>query len=154
MALIKCKECGKEVSSEARKCPHCGKKLKTSRIGKGILYVFVIIIGLGILGTIISNTNKEEKTSKQKLDTSGIEEMVNDFKKVGIITKLTPEYNQVFVNPQIWHRLDYQMKENFGKCMAAYCAGKKGSSTYWVEIKDAYSGKDLAKYGSFGFKVY
>lgn len=24
MALEKCRECGKEVSSEARSCPHCG----------------------------------------------------------------------------------------------------------------------------------
>lgn len=26
MALIKCKECGKEVSNTAKICPHCGKK--------------------------------------------------------------------------------------------------------------------------------
>jgi hypothetical protein len=154
MALIKCKECGKEVSSEAKKCPHCGKKLKTSSLGKGILYVFLILIGLIVLGAIISGTDKEQKIAKQKIDISAIEPIVNDFQKMGVITKLTPEYNQVFVNPQIWHRLDYQAKENFGKCLAAYCAGKKGSTTHWVEIKDAYSGKDLAKYGSFGFKVY
>ncbi len=24
MALIKCEECGKEISSEALTCPHCG----------------------------------------------------------------------------------------------------------------------------------
>ena len=28
MALIKCPECGKEVSSEALGCPHCGYRLK------------------------------------------------------------------------------------------------------------------------------
>lgn len=27
MALIKCSECGKEVSSSAKTCPHCGMKL-------------------------------------------------------------------------------------------------------------------------------
>lgn len=26
MALKNCKECGKEVSSSAKKCPHCGVK--------------------------------------------------------------------------------------------------------------------------------
>ena len=30
MALIKCKECGKEVSSSAKTCPHCGIKLEIS----------------------------------------------------------------------------------------------------------------------------
>ncbi|MDY5355633.1 MAG: zinc ribbon domain-containing protein, partial [Eubacteriales bacterium] len=28
MALIKCPECGKEVSSSAPTCPHCGYQLK------------------------------------------------------------------------------------------------------------------------------
>lgn len=26
MTLIKCKECGKEISKDAEACPHCGKK--------------------------------------------------------------------------------------------------------------------------------
>ena len=30
MALIKCVECGKEVSSSAKVCPHCGIKLNLS----------------------------------------------------------------------------------------------------------------------------
>ena len=28
MALKNCKECGQEVSSEAKVCPHCGKRLR------------------------------------------------------------------------------------------------------------------------------
>lgn len=27
MALIKCKECGKEISDKSDKCPHCGAPL-------------------------------------------------------------------------------------------------------------------------------
>ena len=27
MALIKCKECGGEISSSAKNCPHCGIKI-------------------------------------------------------------------------------------------------------------------------------
>lgn len=30
MALIKCPECGKEISSKARACPNCGYPLKKS----------------------------------------------------------------------------------------------------------------------------
>jgi uncharacterized membrane protein YvbJ len=29
MALIKCEECGNDVSSEAETCPHCGIKIKS-----------------------------------------------------------------------------------------------------------------------------
>lgn len=31
MALIKCPECGKEISDKAEKCPHCGKILQTKQ---------------------------------------------------------------------------------------------------------------------------
>lgn len=31
MALIKCPECGKEISDKARRCPKCGKALKSNR---------------------------------------------------------------------------------------------------------------------------
>lgn len=30
MALIKCSECQKEVSSNAQKCPHCGNPISTA----------------------------------------------------------------------------------------------------------------------------
>lgn len=34
MALVKCPECGKEISNSANKCPHCGYTIKS--IGKTI----------------------------------------------------------------------------------------------------------------------
>ena len=30
MAIIKCPECGKDVSDKARSCPHCGNPIDTS----------------------------------------------------------------------------------------------------------------------------
>lgn len=33
MSLIKCPECGKEVSSSALKCPNCGKQLRKAKRG-------------------------------------------------------------------------------------------------------------------------
>lgn len=36
MTLLKCKECGKEISSNAEKCVHCGFKLKTKKEVDGI----------------------------------------------------------------------------------------------------------------------
>ncbi|MBE6650700.1 MAG: zinc ribbon domain-containing protein [Ruminococcaceae bacterium] len=30
MAIINCKECGKEISDKARKCTHCGNPQKTA----------------------------------------------------------------------------------------------------------------------------
>ena len=45
MALIKCKECSKDVSDSAAICPNCGfilKRPKRSFIGKAIKCIFII----------------------------------------------------------------------------------------------------------------
>lgn len=43
MALIKCKECGKEVSTSAKNCPSCGAPVKKT-LGYGGLILIAIII--------------------------------------------------------------------------------------------------------------
>ncbi len=43
MALKKCKECGKEVSSKAKTCPHCGAPVKHSDAAKGCLALVVLL---------------------------------------------------------------------------------------------------------------
>jgi len=57
MALVKCRECGKDVSSEAPTCPHCGvvkpapKKAFNPSIsgGQGCLLIIVILVVIGII---------------------------------------------------------------------------------------------------------
>lgn len=46
MALITCKECDKELSTTAEKCPHCGAKAPkpTSRLAIGIVGLLCIFI--------------------------------------------------------------------------------------------------------------
>jgi len=52
MSLIICKECGKEVSTDAKTCPHCGKILKKPSIwtkkfsGCGCLALILLIISI------------------------------------------------------------------------------------------------------------
>lgn len=59
MSLIKCPECGKEISSDAASCPHCGKN-KQIPIGKRIVSFVMIVIAttiacavLGMVGAFI-----------------------------------------------------------------------------------------------------
>ena len=46
MALRPCKECGQQVSSDAKVCPHCGKKIEA---GHGCLLAILVLVGLFIL---------------------------------------------------------------------------------------------------------
>ena len=45
MALIKCQECGQQVSSAAKACPHCGKS--RDHISSGV--VWFVVIGLVVV---------------------------------------------------------------------------------------------------------
>ena len=62
MAIIKCKECGQEVSSKAENCPQCGnpinEKLKEGcflqTLNIGCMVTIIIIVFIVILGIISS----------------------------------------------------------------------------------------------------
>ncbi len=68
MALVKCEECGKEISSNVKVCPHCGYKRKKG-IWFYIIIVFVIIVVLAILGSnndkskVKANSTSQDKSS-------------------------------------------------------------------------------------------
>lgn len=49
MALIHCPECGKEISDNAKKCPHCGMKLK-----KGFFQSHKLLVAATISGTLLA----------------------------------------------------------------------------------------------------
>lgn len=66
MALIKCPECGKEISNTAKSCPNCGYRIKRQKnnvkrkptiIGGAILIIIVIIL------IIIQNSRYKEDSS-------------------------------------------------------------------------------------------
>ena len=50
MALIKCKECGKEISDQATTCPNCGAK---TEISKKKRYNIIIAICIAVIAFII-----------------------------------------------------------------------------------------------------
>ena len=60
MALTKCKECGKEVSTRAKTCPNCGSPVK-SRPLVGCLIIILSIAFIGIITSLFYG-NKSDKT--------------------------------------------------------------------------------------------
>lgn len=61
MALRPCKECGQQISSSAKTCPHCGKKQGTST-GVGCLALVVLLVVLAAISHLFEG-NKD--TSRQ-----------------------------------------------------------------------------------------
>lgn len=61
MALIKCKECGKEISNKAKTCPHCGAKVKKSASMGCLVMIIVIVLVIGYIGSMDVGTADAEK---------------------------------------------------------------------------------------------
>lgn len=62
MALIKCKDCGKEHSTDAKACPNCGKR-RTSRLTRVIAWFFAII-GIMTIWSMIQGQKASEESAQ------------------------------------------------------------------------------------------
>lgn len=64
MALIKCPECGKEISDKAKKCPNCGYKIKNGFIDRRKMRIIIVAIFLVLVTLICVIVQKERKEQK------------------------------------------------------------------------------------------
>lgn len=60
MALIKCKECGKEISKDAEVCPNCGKKVNNGNL---FLQIVGILFIIGVIGNIFGGDKTDSQSS-------------------------------------------------------------------------------------------
>lgn len=71
MALIKCKECGNDVSTKADSCPKCGAKLKVASgcfVGLFKLIGGLVGAGVGLLIAISFLSNSETTDPLKELE--------------------------------------------------------------------------------------
>jgi len=65
MALKKCKECGKDVSSTAKLCPHCGKKNPSGGLSLP-LKIVLVIIGIIVVGWFYNEKDRSRNERAKK----------------------------------------------------------------------------------------
>lgn len=96
MALIKCVECGKEISSDAKACPACGKPINTPKpasvfgivvkviltLAVLLLIIVVVIPGFcaGIIGMKVADRFEEAKKEEAKIQIANFESALKLFK--------------------------------------------------------------------------
>ena len=57
MAMIKCNECGKEISDTAKACPHCGAKVPRPSIWPWVVGVpFALFLAFLLFGAAVGST--------------------------------------------------------------------------------------------------
>lgn len=82
--LKACPACGKEVAKSAKLCPNCGKKLKMG----WFLKLVILIIALGVLGTIFAPTPEEKAKQMQDTINKLISAPVSELKERGKLGEL------------------------------------------------------------------
>jgi len=92
MALIKCKECGNEVSTTAATCPKCGAKVKkktgclTWAVG-----CFVVLVVIGIVSSNLDESKKQEVQRQQ-----AVVQQKEEAAKKEAVAAMTPEQQAEF----------------------------------------------------------
>jgi len=80
MALIKCRECGNDVSAEAAHCPKCGVRIAPKRAGRGgsVALVLLILFIIGALSTGSSSNAPPPPPSQQSRQAPAATKMCRD----------------------------------------------------------------------------
>ena len=74
MALRPCTECKREISSEAKSCPHCGKQNPTTKnysIGQGCAGCLVVVIVLWVIGSLAGGPASSPSATQPERSRSG-----------------------------------------------------------------------------------
>ena len=95
---------------------------------------------------------KKQKEARRAEQEKKLAPRIQSLRDTGFLTKFNIDLNQAWVEPSLWHALNYDTKQGIAATLAAYCDAR-GSQGY-VNIIDNRSGKKLAKYSSWGFTVY
>ena len=85
MAMKSCKECGKQISTDAVMCPNCGKSFKTRSgigVGGGCLLIIGFLIVVSII-SVINNTTEHINTSDVKAPPNPKQAVLSQVKLIG-----------------------------------------------------------------------
>lgn len=167
MALIDCRECGKQISDTAKKCPHCGfinKELQQDKMSNfknvikqhvKVIIIITIVLLVGIIGTIVYNKQVEQAEIQANALTEDEKMIVNVVKKLKTSLK-NPESLQVF--EIIYSKssdmsatviIDSAGQNGFGgttRRRYMYLTKADGTITYWGD--DDKADKTVTKYTS------
>ena len=182
MALQKCPECGREISTKAGACPHCGnpgagvagsgqpaKPKKRRWLIKGLL----IFVGFLFLMSAIGNCSKYQEKARTVKDGSSAtqakqqsaaevakqperKKYIEELIEKGVFQKVeaTGSLPHLWVEPT-FYALDFETKQTFVSVVYAYYVTMDDQYTL-VKLNDGRSGKEIGKYAPVygGLKLY
>lgn len=146
MALINCKECGKEISDTSKVCVHCGAKTeKAKKIRKKVIVIIIIIILL-ILLSIASIFIIKKLNNKTNLSAS---EVVEFLQRKGYEFEATKFNDTTYTTYYIYvdnakEKIAFQRIDN-AILGIMYCWKNDNINNDWIEIKKTDENDTTAK---------
>lgn len=116
MSMIKCKECGVEISSQAKTCPHCGVKLKKD--WKFLKIAGLIVVAFIALGVIANNSKTENSgenisiSNTQEKSTSSTQN-INNEQALNTVSQTSNEQSQAENNYQAKLNVVYEIPNRY-----------------------------------------
>ncbi len=161
MALVECKECGKEISSKVGGCPHCGRKRTADPSFSDVIKALPVIIIILVVA-YCGFGGESEEGRKIRYEKSEVERNIKDEKKAPLIAKWTKDTNVPFgkfffetandnfsdvPSPKQLNAIVYLIRLNGYKCdvleKVSWWKGWDGSfSVYCNSFHYSYSVKD------------
>lgn len=156
MAMTKCKECDKEISTEADRCPHCGAKPKKPAGWIGwTVAIFVVLI-------IFASVDRDNTTSSTSAKPSFPTDAATQQKRQALLQKLIAQ--RVFYKIEVpgslphvyvdtnWYQASIDQKEAFASVVYAYYYTISPSADI-VVFKDKHTGNRIGTFSTTGLDL-
>ncbi|MGR3984313.1 MAG: zinc ribbon domain-containing protein [Gammaproteobacteria bacterium] len=132
MALIKCKECGKEISKKAKTCPHCGHERKQAHAGEAFIGLIMLMFLIWWL-LIPSESEVEEKSENTQISATPENSMTTEERIKSLLGE--EEYNR--------QMQEFAANEEATKTIAVFCKEMQESAWPPVSLCGAWDDVDL-----------
>lgn len=162
MALIKCKECGHEISRKADKCPHCGAPRKKSTSLLTWLVLILIVFGVYVVVRMPFTTSGEhvagQPSAIAELDRSAEKQAERKSFIEGLIgrgilhkVEVPSELPHIYVAPG-FYPLNVNDKQRFINVVYAYFVAQNPKADI-ATLYDSRSGKKIGRFTESGLDL-
>lgn len=172
MPLVKCPACKTQVSVEAEQCPKCGhpkpgagyrspkplspEALKRVRL-KGLLagavglvgMTLYIVFGVGLDNFLSPNaaveaSNETKRAAPTEAQVEVAQKLIDESARLGIVIRLFPQRDRLFVNKLNWDSLDFETKTSIGSAAYFLIWAAHGKEPVMIWVIDHQTDKKIA----------
>lgn len=139
MALVPCRECGKEVSTEATACPNCGASVASrprAKLGCGGVSV-ILILALFAIFEFGINTGGDGGGSTENTNSAAVSNDSDDLSNSSVINDLRSKRAQCGQNLARLVALGVKISDIQGATVASYDEGLWASFEHDDKIRQA-----------------